>query len=159
MRSGVIAQKVGMTRVFTEAGEHVPVTVLRLRVPAVADRLRLIRTAVGESSRLVGCSENVARDVTLAVDEACQNIIRHAYKDLPEGEIVVEIIREDGKLIIFLKDFAPTIDPKTVRPRNLEDIRPGGLGTHLIREIMDEVAFLEPPLAGGNVLRLVKRIA
>jgi sigma-B regulation protein RsbU (phosphoserine phosphatase) len=136
-----------------------PVTVLRLRVPAVADRLRLIRTAVGESSRLVGCSEPVARDVTLAVDEACQNIIRHAYKDLPEGEIVVEIVREGGKLVIFLKDFAPTIDPKTVRPRNLEDIRPGGLGTHLIREIMDEVAFLEPPLAGGNVLRLVKRIA
>lgn len=136
-----------------------PVTVLRLRVPAVADRLRLIRTAVGESSRLVGCSENVARDVTLAVDEACQNIIRHAYKDLPEGEIVVEIVREGWKLVIFLKDFAPTIDPRTVRPRNLEDIRPGGLGTHLIREIMDEVAFLEPPLAGGNVLRLVKRIA
>ena len=135
------------------------VTVLRFRVPALADRLRLIRTVVGESSRLVGCSEPVAKDVTLAVDEACQNIIRHAYKDIPDGEIVVEIIREDGKLVILLNDFAPTIDPKTVRPRNLDDIRPGGLGTHLIREIMDEVEFLEPPFAGGNVLRLVKRIA
>ncbi|MSO85569.1 MAG: GAF domain-containing protein [Rhodospirillales bacterium] len=135
------------------------VTVLRFRVPAVADRLRLIRTVVGESSRLVGCSESVAKDVTLAVDEACQNIIRHAYKDIPDGEIVVEIVREGGKLIILLNDFAPTIDPKTVRPRNLDDIRPGGLGTHLIREIMDEVEFLEPPFAGGNVLRLVKRIA
>ena len=141
------------------AVESSSVSVLLLRVPAVADRLRLIRAAVGESSRLVGCSEDVVRDVTLAVDEACQNIIRHAYKDLPEGEIVVEIIRDGGELVIFLKDFAPTIDPKTVRPRNLEDIRPGGLGTHLIREIMDEVAFLEPPPTGGNVLRLGKRIA
>ncbi len=139
--------------------ESSSVLVLRLRVPAVADRLRLIRAAVGESSRLVGCSDEVARDVTLAVDEACQNIIRHAYKDIPEGEIVIEISRKGGELVILLKDFAPTIDPKTVKPRNLEDIRPGGLGTHLIREIMDEVAFLEPPIAGGNVLRLSKWIA
>jgi sigma-B regulation protein RsbU (phosphoserine phosphatase) len=135
------------------------VTVLSLRTPAVADRLRLIRAAVGEASRLAGCSDDVAKDVTLAVDEACQNIIRHAYKDIPDGEIVVEIARHGKELVIFLKDFAPTVDPSTVRPRNLEDIRPGGLGTHLIREIMDEVAFLEPPSTGGNVLRLVKRIA
>jgi sigma-B regulation protein RsbU (phosphoserine phosphatase) len=135
------------------------VTVLSLRTPAVADRLRLIRAVVGEASRLAGCSDGVAKDVTLAVDEACQNIIRHAYKDIPDGEIVVEIIRDGKELILFLKDFAPTIDPNTVRPRNLEDIRPGGLGTHLIREIMDEVAFLDPPSNGGNVLRLAKRIA
>lgn len=135
------------------------VTVLSLRTPAVADRLRLIRAAVREASRLAGCSDDIAKDVTLAVDEACQNIIRHAYKDIPDGEIVVEIAREGKELVIFLKDFAPTVDPSTVRPRNLEDIRPGGLGTHLIREIMDEVAFLEPPSTGGNVLRLVKRIA
>ncbi len=139
--------------------DQTPVTVLSLRVPAVPDRLRLVRAAVGEASQLAGCSANVAKDVTLAVDEACQNIIRHAYKDIPDGEMVVEIVREGGKLIILLKDFAPTIDPTTVRPRKLEDIRPGGLGTHLIREIMDEVAFLDPPSAGGNVLRLVKRIA
>jgi sigma-B regulation protein RsbU (phosphoserine phosphatase) len=143
----------------TPGFDRAPVTVLSVRVPAAPDRLRLIRTAVGEASRLAGCSDEVAKDVTLAVDEACQNIIRHAYKDIPDGEMVVDIVREGEKLIIFLKDFAPTIDPSTVRPRNLEDIRPGGLGTHLIREIMDEVAFLDPPSAGGNVLRLAKRIA
>ncbi len=142
-----------------EAFDQAPVSVLSVRVPAVPDRLRLVRTAVSEASRLAGCSDPVVRDVTLAVDEACQNIIRHAYKDIPDGEMVVEIVREGGKLVIFLKDFAPTIDPSTVRPRNLEDIRPGGLGTHLIREIMDEVVFLDPPSAGGNVLRLAKRIA
>lgn len=138
--------------------DQAPITILSVRAPAVPDRLRLIRVAVGEACRLAGCSDPVAKDVTLAVDEACQNIIRHAYKDIPDGEIVVEIVREGQNLIIFLKDFAPTIDPTTVRPRKLEDIRPGGLGTHLIREIMDEVAFLDPPSAGGNVLRLAKRI-
>ena len=142
----------------------VPVTpVITLRVPAMADRLRLVRSAVGEATRAAGGTEDAARDVTIAVDEACQNIIRHAYKGDPEGEIVIEIGREGARLIILLKDFAPTIDPGTVRPRNLDDIRPGGLGTHLIREVMDEVVFLDPPPGGGsgigNVLRLVKKIA
>ena len=133
--------------------------VIAVRVQAIADRLRLIRTAVGEATRAAGGSEEAARDVTIAVDEACQNIIRHAYKGDPQGEIVIEIAREGAKLIILLKDFAPTIDPSTVRPRDLDDIRPGGIGTHLIREVMDEVAFLDPPPGGGNVLRLVKTIA
>lgn len=137
--------------------------IITLRVPAVADRLRLIRAAVGEAVRAVGGTEEFARDVTIAVDEACQNVIRHAYKGDPHGEMVIEISREGAKLIILLKDFAPTIDPSTVRPRDLDDIRPGGLGTHLIREIMDEVAFLDPsPGTGprvGNVLRLAKNIA
>lgn len=137
--------------------------IITLRVPAVADRLRLIRAAVGEAVRAVGGTEELARDVTIAVDEACQNVIRHAYKGDPKGEMVIEIGREGAKLIILLKDFAPTIDPSTVRPRDLDDIRPGGLGTHLIREIMDEVAFLDPPPGigpgVGNVLRLAKNIA
>ena len=157
-RAGV-AERANRPQSARQSVDPAPQMVSRLRVPAVADRLRLVRVTVGEASRLAGCSDDVTRDVVLAVDEACQNIIRHAYKDIPEGEIVVEIIREGGELVILLKDFAPTIDPKTVRPRNLEDIRPGGLGTHLIREIMDDVAFLEPPQAGGNVLRLGKRIA
>ncbi|MEK7821122.1 MAG: ATP-binding protein, partial [Pseudomonadota bacterium] len=122
-----------------------------------------IRAAVGEAVRAVGGTEELARDVTIAVDEACQNVIRHAYKGDPKGEMVIEIGREGAKLIILLKDFAPTIDPSTVRPRDLDDIRPGGLGTHLIREIMDEVAFLDPPPGIGpgigNVLRLAKNIA
>ncbi|MBM3564651.1 MAG: GAF domain-containing protein [Alphaproteobacteria bacterium] len=134
------------------------VPVMTLRLPAVADRLRLIRAAIGETVRSLGGAEETAHDMVLAVDEACQNIIRHAYKGDSKGEIVIEISQEGAKLIILLKDFAPTIDPSTVRPRNLGDVRPGGLGTHLIREVVDEMVFLKPPPEGGNILRLVKRI-
>jgi sigma-B regulation protein RsbU (phosphoserine phosphatase) len=94
----------------------------------------------------------------LAVDEACQNIIRHAYGDQGEGDIVLEIDRKGAELVFSLIDFAPPTDPSQVRPRDLEDVRPGGLGTHLIQEVMDGAEFVEPPPGCGNLFRMVKRI-
>ena len=46
-----------------------------------------------------------------------------------------------------------------VKPRDLNDIRPGGLGTHFMRETMDEVEFLISPDGGGNLLRMTKQIS
>jgi sigma-B regulation protein RsbU (phosphoserine phosphatase) len=57
-----------------------------------------------------------------------------------------------------LTDHAPAIDPSRVKPRNLDDIRPGGLGTYFIRRVMDEVEFLRPASGSGNLLRMVRRI-
>jgi sigma-B regulation protein RsbU (phosphoserine phosphatase) len=94
----------------------------------------------------------------LAVDEACQNVIRHAYGKEREGEIVLRIEQRGDELILSLIDFAPPIDPAKVQPRDLDDVRPGGLGTHLIREVMDSAEFVEPPAGCGNLLRMVKRI-
>ncbi|MGA8259306.1 MAG: ATP-binding protein, partial [Arenicellales bacterium] len=59
---------------------------------------------------------------------------------------------------LLLRDFAEPIDTSQVKPRPLDTIRPGGLGTHFMREVMDEVEFLPPPFGGGNLLRMVKRI-
>lgn len=142
-----------------EASADVGERLLDLRFPAKAERLKLVRGAVSETARLNGCSEGVARDIVIAVDEACQNVIRHAYQGASHGDIILEVYRRGGDLIFLLKDFAPTIDTAKVKPRALDEIRPGGLGTHLIRAIMDEATFLPPPPQGGNVLKMVKRIA
>jgi len=141
------------------ATELEEVELVRLEVSAQPDRLKLVRRAVSEAAALCGCGETLARDLILGVDEACQNVIRHAYGDDPGGEMIVEIRRRGDELVILLRDFAPPIDVDKVRPRNLDDLRPGGLGTHLIRQVMDEVAFLPPPPGGGNLLRMVKRIS
>ncbi len=132
---------------------------LKISVPSQPDRLKLIRAAVSETTRLCGCADDIGRDIVIAVDEACQNIIRHAYGGSPDGEISLEIRRRGGALEFLIRDFAETIDVSAVKPRDLDDIRPGGLGTHFIREVMDEVTFLPPPGGGGNLLRLVKRLS
>jgi phosphoserine phosphatase RsbU/P len=132
---------------------------LTIRVPSQPDRLRLIRTSVAETAKLCGCVDAVGRDIVIAVDEACQNIIRHAYGGSPDGEIALEIQRHGDELVFLLRDFAKTIDVAAVKPRDLDDVRPGGLGTHFIREVMDEVTFLPPPSDGGNLLKMVKRLS
>ena len=134
-------------------------TLLSLTIPSQPDRLKLVRNAVAETTRFCGCSEDVGRDIVIAVDEACQNVIRHAYGGSPDGEITLEIRLRDNVLIIRLRDFAETIDVSTVKPRDLDDLKPGGLGTHFIREVMDEVAFIQPPSGGGNLLRMTKRLS
>jgi sigma-B regulation protein RsbU (phosphoserine phosphatase) len=131
---------------------------LDLRVPARPDELRGIRTAVRDCLTRCGCSDASLGDIVLAVDEACQNIIRHAYAGDPDGVIVLEIERDGQNLVFRLFDFAPRIDPENVKPRDLDDLRPGGLGTHFIRDVMDETEFLEPPSGDGNLLRMVRRI-
>jgi anti-sigma regulatory factor (Ser/Thr protein kinase) len=121
-------------------------------------RLRLVRALVSEVARVEGCSTECVRDMVIAVDEACQNVIRHAYAGNPDGEIRLEIGRDGDCLTVDLIDFADPVDPARVGPRDLDDVRPGGLGTHFIRACMDEAAFRAPPRGAGNRLWMSKRI-
>lgn len=133
--------------------------ILEFAFPSQADQLKKVRGKVRDTARLCGFGADAAQDIVLAVDEACQNVIRHAYGGSPEGEIVLEIRRAGGDLVVLLRDFAESTDVTTVKPRDLDDLRPGGLGTHFMTEVMDRVEFLSPPEGGGNLLRMVKRIA
>ncbi len=131
----------------------------RIDVPARPGRLKLLRTLVAEVAANSGCPEDVARDLTLAVDEACQNVIRHAYGHDEAGRMILEARMKGGCLVFYLRDFAPPVDVTQVCPRDLEDVRPGGLGIHLMRAVLDEVEFMPPPEDGGNILKMVKRIS
>jgi sigma-B regulation protein RsbU (phosphoserine phosphatase) len=127
------------------------------RWPARPEELASIRAAVGGAARAMGCGEAMAADVVLAVDEACQNVIRHAYHG-GEGDVIVHLEREADRLIVRLMDFAPAVDAAKIEPRPLDELRPGGLGTHLMRSVMDRVDFLAPPAGIGNLLQMIKRI-
>lgn len=131
---------------------------IQLRVSARANRLRLIRNAVREASEFCGFAKKDVGDIVLAVDEACQNVIRHAYGSEGEGDISIELRKRPDAMVVIIRDFADPVDISTIKPRDLDDVRPGGLGTHLMKEVMDEVDFLPPPIDGGNLLRLVKNI-
>jgi len=131
---------------------------LHRRFAARASELREVREAVRREALAQGCAPECAGDIVIAVDEACQNIIRHAYAGRSDGEIVLEIARSGEEILVTLRDFAPPVDPSRVRPRDLDDLRPGGLGTHLIRELTDGCGFAPAPPGGGNLFRMRKRI-
>jgi len=128
------------------------------KFPARPGWMKLARACVREACQKVGCDDTMTTDVVLAVDEACQNVIRHAYGGPSDEEIELTVRQRPGRLVFRLRDFAPTLAPGHIKPRDLNELRPGGLGTHLIQEVMDEVDYLRPTEGEGNLLRLVKNI-
>ncbi|MFQ6017995.1 MAG: ATP-binding protein [Kiloniellaceae bacterium] len=146
-----------MTRSLDATSNAALESLLEIRFVARADRLKLVRGSVRAAARMCGFDDRSAQNIVLAVDEACQNIIVHAYKGHDDGEIVLSIFRRVDGIVLRVRDFAPLVDPSRIAPRALGDVRPGSLGTHFIREIMDAVEFLSVPDGRGNLLEMLKR--
>lgn len=115
---------------------------LDLRFPSDPRLLQIVRSVVGQMSALCGFEDEETQFIVLAVDEACANIIRHSYCGRADGEIRLTCAARDERIEFVLVDWgrAPC-EPGRLQPRSLEEVRPGGLGMHLIQSIMDEVRY------------------
>ena len=130
-----------------------------MRFPANANRLYLMRVLVRRVAEDLGCSSELGEKLVIAINEACINVIQHAYKGDESGEIVLEIHNNESQILFRIKDFAEPIDLDNIKPREYDDLRPGGLGVHFIREIMDEceIGHLEEGI--GNYIEMKKNIS
>ena len=129
-----------------------------LRFGADPANLKMVRCVVEAAANQAGCLEAESKHIVIAVNEACMNIIQHGYNGDTTGEIKLEFLNNNGVLEFHLRDDAPTAVTEDIQPRKLDDLRPGGLGTHFIREIMDEFSHTPGPNGCGNLWRLVKAI-
>jgi len=122
------------------------------------------RELVSSVARRLGFSEEACGQIALAVDEALCNIIRHGYERRKDGPIWLSLWPlpgEDGGaggLKVVLEDEARQVDPEHIKSRDLDEIRPGGLGVHIIKEVMDEAIYERRDKVGMR-LTLVKRRA
>ena len=119
-------------------------------------RLKLLRCVLRDAADMVGLDADTTDAVVLAVNEACMNVMQHSYAMNPDGRIDIRVSREADALVVQLRDYAECVDTETVCSRDLDDIRPGGLGVHLIDCLMDESGFLETPPGGGNLFQMKK---
>jgi anti-sigma regulatory factor (Ser/Thr protein kinase) len=110
---------------------------------------------MAEIAGLAGFSDKECDKICLAVDEACSNIIRHAYKERTDGEIILNCRIEPGTLRISIRDFGEKFDARQIEPRDPDDVKPGGLGVHMIRTVMDEVEY-DCSHETGTELRMAK---
>lgn len=94
--------------------------------------------------------------LVLGVDEACSNIIRHAYRDVPAQPISLWCERLGPTLRFRLRDFGAPADSTQFKRRALGEVEPGGLGLHLIERVFDEAHYR--PQTPGTELVLVKRL-
>lgn len=141
-----------------------------LTVPASLDQLRFVTTFVAKIAGRMGFAPEQVHRIELAVDEACANIILHAYDGQAGGKITVRVHAQPGhKIIITFIDTGQTFDPNDVPQHNpnvdLDNLKVGGLGIFLMRQAMDDVRF-EFNVAGSqpnepatfNRLTLVKHL-
>lgn len=126
------------------------------------------REMLAAVARRLGFSEEACGQIALAVDEALCNVIRHGYDRASDRPIWVSLwpvgaMQQPGgrdctteALRIIIEDEAKQVDPATIKSRNLDDVRPGGLGVHIIRAVMDEVTY-EQREKGGMRLTMIKK--
>ncbi len=123
------------------------------------ENLAKISEFVGQAAEEAGLNSDAIYAVELAVDEACTNIIEHAYGGEGVGDIQVTCKAARDGLTVTLRDFGRPFNPQKIRgPKlrgKLKDLKSGGAGLYLIRQMMDEVSFDFTP-DQGNVLTLVK---
>ena len=101
--------------------------------------------------------KSTSDDVVLALAEAAQNIVKHAYSGQETSDnLKVEISFDNNQLTIDLYDKGVPAIPTNIKPRNVDDIKPGGLGTFFIGQIMDEVMFKTAATDWVNHLILIK---
>jgi anti-sigma regulatory factor (Ser/Thr protein kinase) len=135
---------------------------LKVEMRSDPSMLCVVRGAMERLTETFGFSPADSRSVTRAVDEALTNIMRHSYHGNIERMIAMSCQRVpkrrgsahgDG-FEVLLSDRGPAVDPTKLRGRPLDEIKPGGLGLHFIRQSMDVVEFKRA--RGANLLRLVK---
>lgn len=114
---------------------------LALKLLSQPKLLAPARAMVSAYAQRLGFNEIQCGQISLAVDEAICNIINHGYDRREDGPIWLNVWSISDGIRIVLEDRARQVDPVTIKSRDLADIRPGGLGVHLIREVMDDVRY------------------
>ena len=132
-----------------------------LQVPSSTENLALIREFVGNIAQQSGMDAKDSGKLELAVDEACANVIEHAYGHDITKEVIIRASLDDETLRIDVEDTGRGFDPNTVDQEKLDEMihkrRTGGLGMRLMKTLMDEVHYeIEP--GKKNALHMSKRL-
>lgn len=130
----------------------------KLIVKSKTENLSIVRDFVKESANILSIPDNLISQLILAVDEACTNIIKHAYKNSPLEDIFITIEADSSKISISIRDSGISFNPNNIPEPNLQQFhkekRGGGLGMFLMKKLMDDVHYNIS--ANSNEVVLVK---
>jgi len=132
-----------------------------LRVKSKTENLSEIGDFVSTNALAAGMPAATIDNMILAVDEACTNIIKHAYRLSPQGEIIIKIDYDEEKFTITIIDYGKSFEPERVPRPDLQkyyrEHKVGGLGMYLMKSLMDDVEYISIPGEYNQVL-LSKKI-
>jgi len=131
-----------------------------INIPSRTDRLHEVRDFISNLAREHGFDDDSSNKISIAVDEACTNIIKHGYNFAPDYTIEIDVTRNGHDFEIIISDSGKQFDPNAVATPDMKEylthFRRGGLGMYLMKRIMDKVEFNFR--TDRNVLRMVKSL-
>ena len=132
-----------------------------LKIPSQTGNLELIREFISGLAQKVGFDDQDINKIELAVDEACTNVIAHAYNNDESQEIELSVKIQKNKFIVVVADKGKGFDFNHLEEPNMKnymaELRVGGLGIYLIKSLMDEVDY-QTKSGGKNEVRMTKYI-
>lgn len=133
----------------------------KLVIKSRTENLSEIRDFISSAAYIAGFTKETTDNIILAVDEACTNIIKHAYQYFPAGEIILILKTDKNTFTIEITDhgksFEPGLIPNPDLKKYLDQRRVGGLGMYLMKTLMDEVKYKTVP-GKSNTVFLSKHI-
>ena len=128
--------------------------------PVSTTSLKEVRTFSRDVFEKINLPQDQKDELVLAIAEAAQNIVKHGYKGVEStaDRMEIKISLKDGNLEIGFFDKGKPVVPGNIQHRKLDDIKPGGLGTFFIKQIMDGAVFKKDQKGWVNHLILTKKI-
>jgi anti-sigma regulatory factor (Ser/Thr protein kinase) len=130
---------------------------IRVTIPSDVRYLDPVRTLIQQVAEVAGLARDAVSEVELAVTEGCANVIRHCYGNSDCERIDLSFAFERDYFEVRIDDYGTFVDPSRIKSRPLEEVRPGGLGVHLMQRVMDEVTYTKNSW-GGTSLTMKKRV-
>jgi len=132
-----------------------------LTIRSCSTELAPLRERVRTRAQAIGFAEEDLGRIALALDEALANVIRHGYEGADSGRIDIQLAwpvsENQPGMTITVRDYGRQVDPASIVGRDLDEVRPGGLGVHIIRSVMDSVSY-ERAEGEGMRLTMTKRL-
>ncbi len=131
-----------------------------LKVKSSTGNLVHIRDFIQSACKLYNVDHTIVQNIILAVDEACTNIIKHAYNNDEEQHFIISLSFKNHECIITLIDNGKSYNPEKIpqpdMPTYFKQRKVGGLGLHLMKRLMDFVEYHHEK--GVNRLVMKKKI-
>lgn len=114
---------------------------IEFSIPSHPVFLQMVRAVVKKAGEMINLPEDQAGLIVLGVDEASSNVIKYAYDNDPGGRLDYIITLEADRMDISITDYGRPSNIPRLKPRDLDDVRPGGLGLYIINQVMDQVVY------------------
>ena len=130
----------------------------QLIVPAQINYLPVLRNFISRVASRYKFSKSEVNALTISVDEACANIIKHGYQNIQSGSITMNVQIKTDRLVVELIDHGTSFDPNQVNDPNISQYvqvrKKGGLGIFIMKKFLDDIQYIRSGQV--NILRLIK---